>query len=55
MGNMTLNLSVWRQKNANSLGEMVPYIVSGISPDMSFLEMLDKLNEDLIRREESPI
>ena len=55
MKDMTLNLLVWRQKNANSSGEMVSYTVNGVSSDMSFLEMLDKLNEDLIRREENPI
>ena len=46
---MTLNLLIWRQKDADSLGKMVPYTISDASPDMSFLEMLDVLNEDLIK------
>ncbi|MFQ6115306.1 MAG: succinate dehydrogenase/fumarate reductase iron-sulfur subunit [bacterium] len=52
---MTLNLLIWRQKNATSPGKMVPYTVKDVSPDMSFLEMLDVLNEDLIKRGEEPI
>lgn len=52
---MNLTLKVWRQKNRNAQGQMVTYPVSGISPDMSFLEMLDVLNEDLLRKGEDPI
>jgi len=52
---MDLTLKVWRQKNRESAGAMVTYPVKGISPDMSFLEMLDVLNEDLLRRGEDPI
>jgi succinate dehydrogenase / fumarate reductase iron-sulfur subunit len=55
MNNMMLNLLIWRQENANSPGKIVPYSVGNISPDMSFLEMLDTLNEDLIRKGEDPI
>ena len=55
MKNMTLNLLIWRQKDANSPGQMTPYTVSSVSSDMSFLEMLDMLNEDLIRSGEHPI
>ena len=55
MKNMTFNLLIWRQKDVNSLGKMEPYTVGDISPDMSFLEVLDTLNEDLIRRGEEPI
>lgn len=55
MKKMTLNLLIWRQKNATSPGKMVPYTVKDVSPDMSFLEMLDVLNEDLIKRGEEPI
>ena len=45
---MNLTLKIWRQKNANDKGKMVDYQVSDISPDMSFLEMLDVLNNELI-------
>lgn len=54
-GTMTLTLHVWRQKNAATGGRMVTYQANGISPDMSFLEMLDVVNEDLIARGEEPI
>ncbi|MBF9255419.1 succinate dehydrogenase/fumarate reductase iron-sulfur subunit [Pontibacter sp. 172403-2] len=52
---MDLTLKVWRQKDRNSAGQMVTYPIKGISPDMSFLEMLDVLNEDLLLRGEEPI
>ncbi|NIR48151.1 succinate dehydrogenase/fumarate reductase iron-sulfur subunit [candidate division KSB1 bacterium] len=55
MKSMTLHLKVWRQKNAQSKGKMVDYTVTDVSPDMSFLEMLDVLNEDLIRDGGEPI
>src|SRR5690606_6687330 len=45
----------WRQKNANEKGSMVEYPVKGISPDMSFLEMLDVLNEELVDKNEEPV
>jgi succinate dehydrogenase / fumarate reductase iron-sulfur subunit len=54
-GNMNLTLKVWRQKDANSQGKMVTYPANGISPDMSFLEMLDVVNEGLIHKGEDPI
>lgn len=54
-GNMTLNLEIWRQENSQSNGEMSSYTVHDISPDMSFLEMLDVLNEDLIKKGEDPV
>ncbi|KPC67284.1 succinate dehydrogenase, partial [Streptomyces sp. NRRL F-6602] len=44
---MKLTLRVWRQKNADEPGAMSTYEVDGISQDMSFLEMLDTLNEEL--------
>jgi len=53
--NMNLTLKIWRQKNASDKGKMVDYKVSDISPDMSFLEMLDVLNEQLINNDESPV
>ncbi|TAH25348.1 MAG: succinate dehydrogenase/fumarate reductase iron-sulfur subunit [Cytophagales bacterium] len=54
-GNMNLTLKVWRQKDGKSQGKIVDYQVKGISPDMSFLEMFDVLNEDLIKKGETPI
>ncbi len=55
MKKMTLNLLVWRQKDAKSPGKMVSYTVSDVTPEMSFLEMLDVLNEHLIDKGEEPI
>jgi succinate dehydrogenase / fumarate reductase, iron-sulfur subunit len=45
---MNLTLKIWRQKDANAKGELKTYAVTGVSPDMSFLEMLDVLNERLV-------
>ena len=44
---MRLKLKIWRQKNSQEKGEMVSYNIEDISPDMSFLEMMDVLNEQL--------
>ena len=52
---MNLTLKIWRQQNAKAEGKFVSYQVKGVTPDMSFLEMLDALNEDLLRREEPPV
>ncbi len=52
---MKLTLKVWRQKNSNDKGQLAEYKVSDISPDMSFLEMFDVLNEDLLIKGEDPI
>lgn len=52
---MKLKLKIWRQKNNKSKGKMVDYEVDNISPDMSFLEMIDELNEDLLRKGEDPV
>ena len=52
---MRLTLHIWRQKKASSPGEMVKYDVDGVSPDMSFLEMLDVLNERLISEGGDPV
>jgi succinate dehydrogenase / fumarate reductase iron-sulfur subunit len=52
---MNLTLHVWRQKNAQSKGRFVTYAARDISPDMSFLEMLDIVNEGLIAKREDPI
>ena len=45
---MQLKLKIWRQKNSEDCGNLVEYNIKNISPDMSFLEMLDILNEKLI-------
>ena len=52
---MKLSLKVWRQKNKNSEGDFKNYVLSDISPDMSFLEMLDVLNEQLLTKNEDPV
>jgi len=52
---MNLTLFVWRQKNANDPGKIQEYKASDISPDMSFLEMLDQVNEGLIKTGKEPI
>ncbi|MEV5505189.1 succinate dehydrogenase/fumarate reductase iron-sulfur subunit [Streptomyces orinoci] len=52
---MKLTLRIWRQRNADEPGAMTPYEVTGISEDMSFLEMLDQLNERLILEGEEPV
>src|SRR5215208_6395803 len=52
---MNLTLHVWRQQNAKAEGRMVRYDAKEISPDMSFLEMLDVVNEELILKGEEPI
>jgi len=52
---MNLTLKVWRQKDAKTAGKMVDYKVENISPDSSFLEMMDVLNEDLINKGDEPV
>lgn len=52
---MKLLLKIWRQKDANDKGQMVDYPVDGIEEDMSFLEMLDVLNEQLVNKNEEPV
>jgi len=52
---MNLTLHVWRQPNADVPGRMMTYQANGISEDMSFLEMLDVVNEGLIAKGEDPI
>lgn len=52
---MKLTLDIWRQKSANAEGKMVSYEVDDISPDMSFLEMLDVLNERLLEKGEDSV
>ncbi|HXG62544.1 MAG TPA: succinate dehydrogenase/fumarate reductase iron-sulfur subunit [Planctomycetota bacterium] len=52
---MNLTLRIWRQKDRRDAGRFVTYEVRDITPHMSFLEMLDVLNEDLIRKGEDPV
>jgi succinate dehydrogenase / fumarate reductase, iron-sulfur subunit len=52
---VNLTLKVWRQVNPSVKGKMVSYKVTDVSPDMSFLEMLDVLNEQLILSDDDPI
>ena len=53
--NMKLTLKIWRQKNAAAEGKIVEYPIDGIEPDMSFLEMLDILNDELIVKGEDTV
>ncbi|MBN1587130.1 MAG: succinate dehydrogenase/fumarate reductase iron-sulfur subunit [Candidatus Omnitrophica bacterium] len=52
---MTLTLKIWRQKGPDAPGRFVTYEAGDVSPDMSFLEMLDMLNQDLIKKGEEPV
>jgi succinate dehydrogenase / fumarate reductase iron-sulfur subunit len=54
-GDMNVTLKVWRQKNNNDRGRFETYPVQGVSPDMSFLEMFDVLNERLITEGKEPV
>ena len=52
---MDLKLKIWRQKGPENKGSMTDYVLSGVSEHMSFLEMLDMLNEQLIHKGEEPV
>lgn len=52
---MNLTLKIWRQKDANSKGKLESYPISNVSPDSSFLEMLDLLNDELINKGDEPV
>jgi succinate dehydrogenase iron-sulfur subunit len=52
---MNLTLRIWRQPHAKAPGQFVSYEVKNVTGDMSFLEMLDSLNEDLLHRGEAPV
>ncbi len=52
---MKLNLKIWRQNGPNDKGQMVNYPIDGVDGDMSFLEMMDLLNDQLIESGESPV
>ncbi len=52
---MKLKLRIWRQKNAEERGSLQTYELDDVSPDMSFLEMLDVLNEELVMKDVEPV
>jgi len=52
---MNLTLKIWRQANSNTKGKIETYQISEVSPDMSFLEMMDVLNEELIEKGIDPV
>ncbi|MCO6474991.1 MAG: succinate dehydrogenase/fumarate reductase iron-sulfur subunit [Phaeodactylibacter sp.] len=52
---MKIQLKIWRQENARAQGRMVDYELTDINPEMSFLEMLDVLNEQLIQKGDMPV
>jgi succinate dehydrogenase / fumarate reductase iron-sulfur subunit len=52
---MNLTLKIWRQNNTSEAGKMVAYPVKDVSGDMSFLEMLDVLNEELVEKGDNPV
>ena len=52
---MRLTLRIWRQKNAAAPGRLVDYVLEEVSPDMSFLEMLDVLNQQLTTQGDDPV
>ena len=52
---MKLKLKIWRQKNSEEKGQLVDYDIDNVSPDMSFLEMLDVLNNGLIENGQDPV
>ena len=52
---MQLKLKIWRQKNGKSKGKFQTYYLNDVSPDMSFLEMMDVLNENLMLKGIDPI
>ena len=52
---MKITLRIWRQRNSSAAGRLVEYELADVSPDMSFLEMLDVLNEQLLTKGEEPV
>ncbi len=55
MSTMTIHLKIWRQKNANDAGRFEDYTLDEVNEHMSFLEMLDVLNENLIKEGKEPV
>ena len=52
---MRLNLKIWRQKGPKANGKMVNYTLNEVNPEMSFLEMMDVLNQQLVERGDEPV
>jgi succinate dehydrogenase / fumarate reductase iron-sulfur subunit len=52
---LNLNLKIWRQRGPNETGHFMDYEAKGVSTDMSFLELLDVMNEDLIKKGQDPV
>ncbi|MEN8901591.1 MAG: 2Fe-2S iron-sulfur cluster-binding protein, partial [Nonlabens sp.] len=52
---MKLTLKIWRQAGPEAKGKMVTYPLDGVDGDMSFLEMMDILNEELVNKGEVPV
>ena len=52
---MRFTLHIWRQKSRAATGQMTTYALDDVSPDMSFLEMLDQLNEKLVKDGQEPV
>ena len=52
---MNFTLKIWRQKNQNDTGKFETYEVRSVSPDASFLEMLDVLNNQLVMEDQEPV
>ncbi|HNA58905.1 MAG TPA: succinate dehydrogenase/fumarate reductase iron-sulfur subunit, partial [Chitinophagales bacterium] len=52
---MNVKLRIWRQRNAQEQGKFVDYAVNDANPNMSFLEMIDVLNESLVNKGEEPV
>ena len=52
---MRLGLNIWRQKNSKTKGKLVYYEIDNVSEHMSFLEMMDVLNSELIDKGEEPV
>ena len=53
--NMRLNLKIWRQKGPKANGKMVDYTLNEVNPEMSFLEMMDVLNQQLVDQGDEPV
>ena len=53
--NMRLNLKIWRQKGPKANGKMVDYTLNEVNPEMSFLEMMDVLNQQLVDEGDEPV
>lgn len=52
---MKIHLKIWRQENRDAQGKMVDYSLDNVIPEMSFLEMLDVLNEELLKKAQEPV